>query len=93
MIDNPLPNQIMCELDNLFINEKFEEHCIDRAKEIAQDNNLSPDYYDYFAEYYTELCRESDEGYFFCNGKDVINDWWDQNKYLYDDQTPYITIK
>ena len=27
------------------INEQFEEHCADRAKELAEINNLNPDYY------------------------------------------------
>ena len=43
MIDNPLPDQIMEEYDNFYINEKFEEHCTDTAKEIAKDNNLNTD--------------------------------------------------
>ena len=38
MIDNPLPNQVMEQYDNLYINEKFEEHCSDAAKELAKDN-------------------------------------------------------
>ena len=43
MIDNPLPDQVMQEYDNLYINEKFEEHCSDAAKELAKDYNLNPD--------------------------------------------------
>ena len=65
MIDNPLENQVMEENDNLFINEKYEEHCADRAKELAEINNLNPDYYEPFIEFYIEECRESDRGYFF----------------------------
>ena len=64
MIDNPLENQTLETLDSLYINEKFEEHCSDAAKELAKDNNLNPDYYDDFIEFYIEECRESDRGYF-----------------------------
>ena len=54
MIDNPLENQTLETYDNLYINEKFEEHCSDAAKELAKDNNLNPDYYDAFIEFYIE---------------------------------------
>ena len=63
MIDNPLPDQVMEENDNLFINEKYEEHCTDAARELAKDYNLNPDYYDAFIEFYIKECRESDRGY------------------------------
>ena len=93
MIDNPLPDQIMEEYDNFYINEKFEEHCTDTAKEIAKDNNLNPDYYDPFIEFYIEECRESDRGYFFSNEKYIIDLWWDHNKNLYETKTPYMEIQ
>ena len=93
MIDNPLPDQVMEEYDNFYINEKFEEHCTDTAKEIAKDNNLNPDYYEPFIECYIEECRESDRGYFFSNEKYIIDLWWDHNKNLYDTKTPYMEIK
>ena len=44
MIDNPLPNQVMQEKETLYVNEKFEEHCADSARKLAQDHNLNPDY-------------------------------------------------
>ena len=65
MIENPLENQTLETYDNLYVNEKFEEHCSDAAKELAKDNNLNPDYYEPFIEFYIEECRESDRGYFF----------------------------
>ena len=64
MIDNPLEQQTLETYDNLYVNEKFEEHCADAAKELAKDNNLNPDYYEPFIEFYIEQCRESDRGYF-----------------------------
>ena len=94
MIDNPLPDQVMEEYDNLFINEKYEEHCTDRAKEIAETNNLHPDYYEPFIEFYIEECRESDRGYLlFSDDKYIIDIWWDHNKDLYETKTPYMEIK
>ena len=93
MIDNPLPDQIMEEYDNFYINEKFEEHCTDTAKEIAKDNNLNPEYYEPFIEFYIEECRESDRGYFFSNEKYIIDLWWDHNKNLYETKTPYMEIQ
>ena len=93
MIDNPLLDQIMEEKEALYVNEQFEEHCADTAKEIAKDNNLHPDYYDAFIEFYIEECRESDRGYFFDNDKYIIDIWWDHNKDLYETKTPYMEIK
>ena len=93
MIDNPLPDQVMKEKEALYLNEKFEEHCSDAAKELAKDHNLNTDYYEPFIEFYIEECRESDRGYFFDSDKYIIDLWWDHNKYLYDTKTPYMEIK
>ena len=94
MIDNPLENQTLETLDSLYINEKFEEHCSDAAKELAKDHNLNPDYYEAFIEFYIEESRESDRGYLlFSDGKYIIDIWWDHNKDLYETKTPYIEIK
>jgi len=91
MIDNPLENQVMQEKEALYVNEKYEEHCTDRAKELAKDNNLNPDYYEPFIEFYIEECRESDRGYFFSDDKYIIDIWWDHNKDLYKTKTPFIS--
>ena len=91
MIDNPLPDQVMEEKEALYVNEQFEEHCVNTAKEIAKDNNLNPDYYDAFIEFYIEECRESDRGYFFGDQKYIIDMWWDHNKDLYETKTPFIS--
>ena len=91
MIDNPLPKQVMEEYDSSYINEKYEEHCANTAKEIAKENNLNPDYYEPFIEFYIEECRESDRGYFFDSDKYIIDIWWDHNKDLYETKTPFIS--
>ena len=93
MIDNPLPDQIMEEKDALYVNEKYEEHCTETAIELAKDNNLHPDYYESFIEFYIEECRDSDRGYFFSDDKYIIDCWWGHNKDLYETKTPYMEIK
>ena len=98
MIDNPLPAQVESDYDQLYISDQYNEHCTDTAKEIAKDNNLHPDYYEPFIEFYIEECRESDKGYFLfavtksfsCDAKYIIDMWWDHNKDLYETKTPYI---
>ena len=93
MIDNPLSDQVMQEKEALYVNEQFEEHCADSARNLAQEHNLHPDYYEPFIEFYIEECRESDRGYFFSDDKYIIDTWWDHNKDLYDTKTPYMEIK
>ena len=94
MIDNPLPDQIMNQDDDLYISDQFNEHCIDKAKEIASEFNMLPEFVDDFSEYYIEICKESDEGYSLINDKSLIDDWWEENSYMYDDyDEPYIIFK
>jgi len=90
MIDNPTPQQRMDEMDQQYMAEQFYEHCTDRANEIARDYNLLPEFYQDFAEYYTDLCRESDDGYSLSYSQDLIEDWWDEYGDDYDDySSPY----
>ena len=89
MIDNPLPDQVMSQNDENYLSEQFYEHCEDKAKEIAQEFNLKSEFLDDFIEYYADICSESDEGYSLINDKSLIDDWWDLNKDLYEDPSPY----
>ena len=90
MIENPLPDQIMENMDNEYLSEQFYEHCADKAKEIAKEFNLLPEFIDDFTEFYADLCLESDEGYSLENNKSLIDEWWDKNKYIYETKTPYV---
>ena len=46
--------------------------------------------FDDFIEYYTDICCESDEGFSLINDKSLIDDWWEENSYMYDDySSPY----
>ena len=90
MIDNPTPQQRMDEMDQQYMAEQFYEHCTDRANEIARDYNLLPEFYEDFAEYFADVCRESDDGYSLTYSKDLIEDWWDEYGDDYDDySSPY----
>ena len=90
IIDNPLENQVMEEKDNEYLSEQFYEHCEDKAKEIAEEFNLLPEFLDDFIEYYADICLDSDEGYSLINDKSLIDDWWIENEDNYDDySSPY----
>ena len=70
MIDNPIPQQRMEEMDQQYMAEQF---------------------YEDFAEYFADVCRESDDGYSLTYSKDLIDDWWEENSYIYDTfKTPYM---
>ena len=94
MINNPIVDQVMRQNDENYLSEQFHEHCKDKAIEIAKEFNLLPVFIEPFTEYFTDLCLESDEGYSLVNDKSLIDDWWEQNSYMYDDyDEPYIIFK
>ena len=96
MIDNPIPDIVMAEKDAIYISEQFHEHCRDTAiNEIAIPGNLDPIFYDDFIEWFKDLCEDSDDGYsLVLHPKDLINDWWEESSYMYDDyDEPYIIFK
>ena len=89
-IDNPTPQQRMEEMDQQYMAEQFYEHCTDRANEIAKEFYLLPEFYEDFAEYFADVCRESDDGYSLSYSKDLIEDWWDEYGDDYDNySSPY----
>tara|TARA_R100000995_G_scaffold72101_1_gene40804 strand:+ start:73 stop:354 length:282 start_codon:yes stop_codon:yes gene_type:complete len=88
-IDNPIINQVMQEKDNTYLANQYYEHCSDTGREVAKKYNLKSELYDDFIEYFTELCKESDDGYSLINDKSLIDDWWNDNKEIYETTTPY----
>ena len=89
MIENPLPDEIMSQNDEEYLSEQFYEHCEDKAKEIAEEFNLLPEFLNDFIEYYADICLESDEGYSLINDKSLIDDWWKENSDMYENPSPY----
>ena len=89
MINNPLPDQVMSQNDEAYLSEQFYEHCEDKAKEIAEEFNLLPEFLDDFIEYYADICLDSDEGYSLINDKSLIDDWWEENSDMYENPSPY----
>ena len=90
IIDNPLENEVMEEKDNEYLSEQFYEHCEDKAKEIAEEFNLLPEFLDDFIEYYADICLDSDDGYSLVNDKSLIDEWWIENEDNYDNySSPY----
>ena len=91
MIDNPLPDQLMLEMDYEYLSEQFYEHCKNTAIEICKEFNVDESFYDLFTEWYTDLCLDSDEGYSLINDKSLIDDWWEENSDMYENPSPYQT--
>ena len=93
-IDNPLPDQVMQEMDAIQKASDFEEYCKSHAIEIAKHYNLYPELHDDFAEWYHDyMCQNHDQ--FDCTtiylDNSYIDDWWDEVGDFYDDITgdPY----
>ena len=97
MIDNPLPDQVMAEKDQIALQRNFEDLCKIHGVEIAKFFKVHPDLHDEFAEWYHDYmshnphlfehdCITLDDSY--------IREWWTDNSYLYDDfLSPYQRTK
>ena len=96
MIDNPLPNQVMQELDLISKNAHFEDCCKIHAVEIAKHYKVHDDLHEDFAEWYYDYMSQNPELFeptFILLDSDYIVDWWEDNSYLYDDfDSPYMEI-
>ena len=97
MIDNPLPDQVMQELDLISKNAHFEDCCKIHAGEIAKHYKVHDDLHEDFAEWYYDYMSQNPELFeptFILLDSDYIVDWWEDNSYLYDDfDSPYMEIK
>ena len=96
MIDNPLPDQVMQELDLISKNAHFEDCCKIDAGEIAKHYKVHDDLHEDFAEWYYDYMSQNPELFeptFILLDSDYIVDWWEDNSYLYDDfDSPYMEI-
>ena len=43
MIDNPEPDQVMSEKEQINLQRNFEDHCYKQAKEICEQNDVHTD--------------------------------------------------
>ena len=57
MIDNPLPDQVMAEKDQLHLDRNFEDLCKIHGLEIAKHYNVHPDLHDEFARYHDYMSQ------------------------------------
>ena len=97
MIDNPLPDQVMQELDLISKNAHFEDCCKIHAVEIAKHYKVHDDLHEDFAEWYYDYMSQNPESFdhtCITLDSDYIVDWWEDLSYLYDDfDSPYMEIK
>ncbi len=89
MIDNPLPDQVMKEMDQVYLSRNFEEKCREDAKELCEDNYVFDSLIEHFQDWYflyrTDHLEDQLDG-----DKDLIDSWWDEEGDLYDDyDSPY----
>ena len=96
MIDNPLPDQVMAEKDQINLQRNFEDLCKTQAIEIAKHYKVLPGLHDDFAEWYHDYmsqnthlfehdCVNLDDAY--------IKDWWESEGECFDDyDSPYDMI-
>ena len=97
MIDNPLPDQVMAEKDQIHLDRNFEDLCKIHGVEIAKHYKVHPDLHDEFAEWYHDYMSQNT--HLFEHGcihldESCIRDWWTDNSYLYDDfLSPYQRTK
>ena len=93
MIDNPLPDQVMQEMDRVHAAWEFEELCKDHAYKLAEDNFVYEELIGDFQEWFFLYCIDHSEDEYarsFSDDKSLIDDWWDKEGDLYDDYiSPY----
>ncbi len=96
MIDNPLPDQVMQEMDTIQKAADFEDYCKNHAIEIATHYKVHPELHDDFAEWYHDYMSQNSELFdhtCITLDSDYIVDWWEAESYLYDDfDSPYMEI-
>ena len=92
-IDNPIPDQVMRQMDADADAQSFESYCKSHAIEIAKHFKVLPDLHDDFAEWYHDyMCQNHDQFDHTCVHLDdsYIDDWWDDCHDYYDDYaSPY----
>jgi len=92
MIDNPLPDQVMQEMDRVHAAWEFEELCKDHAFKLAQDNFVYEELIGDFQEWFFLYCIDHSEDEYarsLPDDKDLIDEWWDEMEDNYEYNDPY----
>ena len=93
MIDNPLPDQVMQEMDRVHAAWEFEELCKDHAFKLAEDNFVHKELIGDFQEWFFLYCIDHSEDEYarsLPDDRDLIDEWWSDEGDLYDDYiSPY----
>ena len=93
MIDNPLPDQVMQEMDRVHAAWEFEELCKDHAFKLAEDNFVYEELIGDFQEWFFLYCINHSEDEYarsLPDDRDLIDEWWNDEGDLYDDYiSPY----
>ncbi len=93
MIDNPLPDKVMQEMDRVHAAWELEELCKDHAHKLATDNFVYEELIGDFQEWFFLYCMDHSEDEYarsFPDDKDLIDEWWDEMEDNYDEyNNPY----
>ena len=94
MIENPLPEQVMQEMDRVHLAWEFEEICKDHAYKLATDNfvyeELIGDFQEWFYLYFLDHSEDDEYVKSLPEDKDLIDEWWEEIGDHYDDYiSPY----
>ena len=93
MIDNPLPDQVMQEMDRVHAAWELEELCKDHALKLATDNFVYEELIGDFQEWFYLYCIDHSEDKYvrsFPDDKSLIDEWWDEMEDNYDEYNdPY----
>ena len=96
MIDNPLPDQVIQEMDTIQKAADFEDYCKKHSIEIATHYKVHPDLHEDFAEWFQDYMSQNPDLFdHTCIMLDdsYIKDWWECNGEYFDDfDTPYMEI-
>ena len=82
MLDNPLPDQVMAEKDQIHLQRNFEDLCKIHGLEIAKHYNVHSEFQEYFAEWYQAYMSQNPPLFdptCIPLDSDYIDDWWEEH--------------
>ena len=93
-IDNPLPDQVMRQMDADAEEQACKKECFERAKEICEEHSVFPELIEDFQEWAWSICLDADSclpsAGIIDDGKDDIDAWWEAEGEDFDDYiSPY----